>query len=91
MGHIHNALQINHVKIPEQLREIDRQEAIVREYEYDNLTAITVDFGPEASDVSVDIVGKTALVIAGDDQFEFELPDNVNKISTKNGILTIER
>ena len=79
------------MKIPEQLREIDRQEAIIREYEYDNITAITVDFGPRASDVSVDVVGKTAIVIAGDDQFEFELPDNVNEISTKNGMLTIER
>lgn len=78
------------MRIPERLREVDQQEAIIREYEYDDATTITVDFGPEASDISVDIVDGTAIVVVDGEQFEFELSDDTDKIATKNGVLTIE-
>jgi hypothetical protein len=78
------------MKIPERLQAVDRQEAVIREDEYDDTAAITADFGPAASDISVDIVGETAIVIAGGDQFEFDLPAGVEEITTNNGILTIE-
>ena len=79
------------MNVPEELREIDREEAVVREYERDGAAAIAIDFGPEASDLSVDVVGDTAIVVAGVDQFEFELPDDVEEITTNNGVLTVER
>ena len=79
------------MNVPEKLREIDREEAIVQEYERDGVAAIAIDFGPEASDLSVDVVGDTAIVVAGVDQFEFELPDDVEEITTSNGVLTVER
>lgn len=78
------------MRIPERLREVDQQEAIIREYEYDDATTITVDFGPEASDISVDIVDGTAIVVVDGEQFEFELSDDTDKIAIKNGVLTIE-
>lgn len=78
------------MRIPERLREVDQQEAIIRKYEYDDATTITVDFGPEASDISVDIVDGTAIVVVDGEQFEFELSDDTDKIATKNGVLTIE-
>lgn len=78
------------MRIPERLREVDQQEAIIREYEYDDATTITVDFGPEASDISVDIVDGPAIVVVDGEQFEFELSDDTDKIATKNGVLTIE-
>jgi hypothetical protein len=78
------------MNVPERLREADRKEAVIREYEDDHTTAIAADFGPEAGDISTDIVGCTAIVVVGDDQFEFELPDDVREITTNNGVLTIE-
>lgn len=78
------------MRIPERLREVDQQEAIIRKYEYDDATTITVDFGPEASDISVDIVDGTAIVVVDGEQFEFELSDDTDKIAIKNGVLTIE-
>ena len=79
------------MNVPEELREIDREKAIVREYERDGVAAIAIDFGPEASDLSVDDVDGTVIVVAGADQFEFELPDDVEEITTNNGVLTVER
>ncbi|HET7324633.1 MAG TPA: hypothetical protein VFJ06_09900, partial [Halococcus sp.] len=75
--------------VPERLRETDRREAVIREYEDDRSTAIAVDFGPDAGDVTVDIVDDTAIVVVGDEHFEFELPDDVDELSTNNGVLTI--
>lgn len=78
------------MRIPARLQEVDREEAIIREYEYNNTTAITADFGPAASDISIDIVDETAIVIVNGEQFEFKLPDNADEIAAKNGVLTIE-
>ena len=78
------------MRISERLREIDQQEAIIREYEYGDTTTVTADFGPEASDISVDIIDGTAIVVVNGEQFEFELPGDTDEITTKNGVLTIE-
>lgn len=90
MGLIRNQFQTSHVRVPEQLQEVDQQGAIIREYEYDNTTAIAVDFGPETSNISVDIVDGTVIVVVSGEQFEFELPADTDEIATKNGVLTIE-
>ena len=78
------------MKVPERLRDVDQQDAIIREYEYDHATAIAVDFGPETNDISVDTIDETTIVVAGGEQFEFELPKDANGVTTNNGVLTIE-
>lgn len=77
------------MNIPE-LRDVDQQGAVVREYEDDHATTIAVDFGPKTGKISVDIVDDTAIVVVENDQFEFELPDSVEEVSANNGVLTIE-
>lgn len=78
------------MNVPEPLRETNQRDAIVREYDYDDTAIVVADFGPEVGEVSIDIVDETALVVAGDEQFEFELSDDVEEVSTENGVLTIE-
>lgn len=79
------------MNVPDRLRETDRKQTVVREYETENTAAIAVDFGPETGDIDVDIVEDTAIVVVGDDHFEFELPDETCELQTNNGVLTIER
>lgn len=51
------------MKVPESLRNADRHGAIVRTLEYDEKNVIAVDFGTDASDVSIDVVGDTAIIV----------------------------
>ncbi|NEU56293.1 hypothetical protein [Halorussus sp. MSC15.2] len=57
-----------------------------REYEDENV--ITVDFGRDV-EAHLDIVGNTAIVVAGDRQFEFEIPDEATDVTTNDGMLVI--
>ncbi|GAB3678573.1 hypothetical protein GCM10028856_39140 [Halopiger thermotolerans] len=77
------------VNVPESLRNADRHGAIVRTVEYDDTSVIAVDFGSEAGDVSIDIVGDTAIIVTDGEQFEFELPPEASDVSANNGVLTI--
>lgn len=65
----------------------------VSRYDYDDRTVIAVDFGPGA-EPSVDVVGGTIIVVAGDDQREFDVPHDAPEGSvetfTRNGVVTIE-
>ena len=78
------------MRVPKRLQEVDQQGAIIRKYEYGDTTTVTADFGPEAGDISVDTVDDTVIVVVSGKQFEFELPDDTDEITTKNGVLTIE-
>ncbi|AHG00626.1 hypothetical protein HALLA_19365 [Halostagnicola larsenii XH-48] len=77
------------MRVPKQLRDVDRHGATVRTYDYDDSAVIAVDFGVGAGDITVDVVDGTAIVVTGDEQFEFELPADASDVSVKNGILTI--
>ncbi len=55
---------------------------------YDDETVLVVDFG-QGVDAGLDIVGDTAIVVAGDRQFEFEVPPEATEITTNDGILEI--
>ncbi|MFC4448165.1 DUF7127 family protein [Halorussus aquaticus] len=57
-----------------------------REYEDENV--VTVDFG-RGVEAHLDVVGKTAIVVAGDRQFEFEIPDEATDVTTNDGMLII--
>lgn len=63
---------------------------MVRQYEYDDETVLAIDFG--GVDASVDVVDGTVIVVADDEQYEFELPEHATDAHTfiKNGVLTIE-
>jgi hypothetical protein len=80
------------MEAPRQLRSAaDRQDGItITRREYDGAeNIIVVDFGPGV-EASLDIVGDTAIVVAGDRQFEFEVPEEASDVSVNEGMLTIE-
>jgi hypothetical protein len=58
--------------------------------DYDDETVIAVDFGADV-DAAVDVVGDTAIVVAGDRQFEFDVPDGATEITTNDGMLIIRK
>lgn len=78
------------MNVPERLRETNRRNAVIRERADGHTAAIVVDFGPEAGDIAIDVVDDTAIVVVGDDHFEFELPDDAGDLSANNGVLTVE-
>jgi len=77
------------MRTPQALRTADDRGTVVTEHEYDDGSLVTVDFGTTRGDLAVDILDDMAIVIAGDDQFEFELPDEASEVATNNGVLTI--
>ena len=69
----------------------DRNDGTLRRYGYDNSTIFAADLGT-TNKPSVDMVDQTAIVVVGDEQFEFEIPAEDGDVQTalNNGILTIE-
>ncbi|SFS50215.1 DUF7127 family protein [Halostagnicola kamekurae] len=63
-----------------------------RKYEYDDGSVIAVDLGTAVPEPSVDLVDGTVIVVADDEQYEFDLPVEQTDAHTfiKNGVLTIE-
>ena len=78
------------METPHELRTVDDQDGSVRTRTYDDGSVIVADFGADAGDLSVDVVGDTVIVVADDRQIEFELPEGADEISVNNGVLTIE-
>ena len=65
-------------------------EFVGRRYDYDDRTVLVADFGA-GTEGTVDLVGETAIVVVGDDQYEFEVPTGVAaRASVNNGVLTLE-
>ncbi|MFP4627300.1 MAG: DUF7127 family protein [Natronomonas sp.] len=65
-----------------------RSAGIVRRYEYDDDSVLVADMG--FVDGSVDVIGETAIVVAGDEQYELTLPGSVSRATMNNGVVTIE-
>ena len=62
----------------------------VRRFEYDDGTnVLAADLGV-GRDVSVDVVDETAIVVAGSDQYDLEVPAGDAQAFIKNGVLTVE-
>lgn len=78
------------METPHELRTVDQRDGHVRTRRYDDGSVIVADFGTDAGEISVDVVGDTAIVVAGEQQIEFELPEGADEISVNNGVLTIE-
>mgnify|MGYP000297794026 CR=1 FL=1 len=65
------------------------QAHVARRYEYEDQTVIAADFGPGA-EPSVDVVDGTVIIVAGDDQHEYDVPEGAVETFTRNGVVTIE-
>lgn len=78
------------MKVPNSLKKVDRDDVVVRTFEYDDGSVIGVDFGDSAADIEVDVLGSTAIIVAGGEQYEFELPPEASDVTARNGVLTIE-
>ncbi len=79
------------METPSQLRSAanTREDIAITHREYDEKNVIAVDFGPDAMP-SLDIVGESVIVVAGDRQFEFERPAEATDITTNDGMLIIK-
>lgn len=77
------------MNVPSSLRNADRDDVVVRTLEDDGGSVIVADFGTSAVDISVDVLGSTAIIVANGDQFEFELPPEAADVEANNGVLTI--
>ena len=68
--------------------------AIARRYDYGDHAAVVADFGPDEGDISVDVVGDTALVVVerdGDSETrELSLPEGAAQAYINNGVVSIE-
>ena len=61
-----------------------------RRNEYNNSVEFVSDLGPEGQS-AVDVVEDTVIVVAGDEQYEFEADlDPDAQVRINNGVLTIE-
>jgi len=80
------------MEMPSELRDAagDDETIVITEREYDGKSEIAVDLGPTAATPSVDIVGDTAIVVAGDRQFEFHVPEGASDVTVNGGVLTIQ-
>ncbi|WP_440771606.1 DUF7127 family protein [Natronorubrum sp. DTA28] len=75
------------------LEQFTRNEGqLARQYQYDDSAVLAVDFGPHGIEATVDLVDDTVIVVADDQQYEFDLPDGADDAHTfmKNGVLTVE-
>ena len=79
------------MELPGTLRSAanDRDDLTITRQEYAGETVVAVDFGAGV-EASVDVVGDTAIVVAGDRQFEFEVPEEATEITTNDGMLVIK-
>ena len=75
---------------PYQLRTAadERENVSITQREYEGTTEVVIDFGPDVH-ATVDVVGDTAIVVAGDEQYEFEVPADASEITTNDGMLII--
>lgn len=78
---------------PHELEDLarDQQNILICKQEYDGEEILTVDFGRNATDLLLDIVGGTAIVVGDSEQFDFEVPTDADEITVNNGILTIRQ
>ncbi|MFC4988674.1 Hsp20/alpha crystallin family protein [Saliphagus infecundisoli] len=74
----------------QQLARDDGQ--MVRQYAYEDSDVYAIDFGPAGDETTVDVADGTVIVVTGDDQREFDLPEDAGDAQAfmKNGVLTIE-
>ena len=66
------------------------EQSIARRYDYPDRTVFVADVGP-ATEVDVDVVDGTAIVVTGDGrQREFDLPAGEVRAFNRHGVVTFE-
>lgn len=80
------------METPTELENVagSRSDVTVANRDYGDESVITVDFGPNASEPAIDVVGETVIVVVDGAQFEFDVPTDADDVSVNGGILTIE-
>ena len=66
----------------------EQEDITISRREYEDENVIVVDFG-RGVDAKLDIIDGTAIVVAGDRQFEFEIPEDATDVTTNDGMLII--
>ncbi|WP_254535182.1 DUF7127 family protein [Halomarina litorea] len=61
----------------------------ISRYDYDDTVVFAIDLG-SASDAHVDVVDGTVMLVVGDQQYEFEVPEGDAEAFIKNGVVTVE-
>lgn len=79
------------MKTPHPLRSAadEEDDLTIARREYDDGNVVTVDFGPGV-EVAVDRLGNLVIVVAGDRQFEFEMPEEATSVTANNGQVRVE-
>jgi HSP20 family molecular chaperone IbpA len=76
---------------PELQQFDDRDGDALRRYEYDESVVYAADIGFDAGEAAVDVVDGTVMVVRGDEQADFEIPESGTAEATiNNGVLTVE-
>lgn len=66
----------------------EQEDVTITRREYDDENVVVVDFG-RGVEAKLDIIDGTAIVVAGDRQFEFEIPEEATEVTTNDGMLVI--
>jgi hypothetical protein len=66
----------------------EREDVTIARREYEDGNVVVADFGPGVG-AALDVVGGTAIVVAGERQFEFEVPDEATDVTTNRGMVLI--
>jgi len=65
------------------------EDGLVRTFDYGDATTYVVDLGGKEG--SVDVVGDTAIVVVGDEEYDVDVPEGADvQAFIKNGVLSIE-
>ena len=69
-------------------QQLHEQGVHLRKVEDDSGVEFVADFGP-GTEGHVDVVGETAIIVTGDDQYELDVDEDA-QVFMKQGILTIK-
>ena len=80
------------MKTPPELEAVagEREEITITAGASGDEHVVAVDFGPVAGEVALDVTDDAAIVVADDQQFEFEVPASASEVTVNDGILTIK-
>jgi hypothetical protein len=76
---------------PELQQFDERDGGTLSRYEYEDSVVYAADIGFDAGEAAVDIVDGTVMVVRGNEQADFEIPESgTTEATIKNGVLTVE-
>lgn len=78
------------MQVPSELSEAagEGDDVAITQRDVDGEQIVVIDFG-RGVDASLDVVDDTAIVVAGDRQYEFEIPSDASEVTVNDGMLEI--